>query len=302
MKGDPALYKHNVGLFKLASFYPGMRPDEVKGSTDEIASHVIERMRENLDFIVGLVPKDKVKEWAHWYEGAHKFAHDFGQKYKVDDVSAAAVIAALSPQKPWDENVYFADRVLDIAKNHAHDKWDGAMDAKAKELAARSPTVAKVVNVIAGKRFDELDNPAAKAMWIRTFNEAHEDRTFKIARPDGTFGGTMMTASGAPDHASWGSLAQVANALIAMDSKGDPKVISKALGERHKVRSFYNNIVAPDDPNGDVTVDTRAERGRIRTDQRTGSLRRVPRSSASRAPIRSMLMLTGSPRRILGTA
>jgi hypothetical protein len=51
MKADQALYKHNVDLFKLARFYPGMRADEVKGSTDEIASHVINRMRENLDYI-----------------------------------------------------------------------------------------------------------------------------------------------------------------------------------------------------------------------------------------------------------
>ena len=257
MKADPALYKHNVGLFKIAAFYPGMRPDEVKGSTDEIASHVINRMRENLDYIVGLVPKDKVKERAHWYEGAHKLAHDFGSKYKIDDVSAAAVIASLSPRKPWDENVYFADRILDISKNHAHDKWDAKMDAKAKELS-KSPTVAKAVPLIVGKRLDELENPAAKAMWIRTYNEAHEDRTFNVVHPDGTFGGKMMTASGKPDHASWGSLAQITNAIMAADSKGDPTTISGILGARHKVRSFYNNIAAPDDPNGDVTVDTHA--------------------------------------------
>jgi hypothetical protein len=216
MKADPALYKHNVDLFKLARFYPGMRPDEVKGSTDEIASHVINRMRENLDYIVGLVPHAKVKEWAHWYDGARKYAHDFATKYKIDDASAAAVIAALSPQKPWDENVYFADRVMDIATNHAHAGWD----TKAKELAARTPTVAKMVKSVEGKRLDELENPAAKALWIRTYNEAHEDRTFHIARPDGTLGPIMTTATGAPDHASWGSLAQIANALIVMDSGG----------------------------------------------------------------------------------
>ncbi len=258
MKADPALYKHNVELFKRGDFYPGMRPDEVKGSTDQIASHVIDRMRQNLDYLVSLVPKDKVKEWAHWYEGAHKFAHDFGQKYGLDDAAAAGVIAALSPQKPWDENVYFADRVLDIVKNHAHDKWDAAMEAKGKELAARNPNVKKALAVIEGERLDQLENPAAKALWVRTYNEAHEDRTFHRALPNGTLDGIMKTATGAPDHASWGTLAQVANAIMAIDSKGDPAVISKLLGERHKVRSFYNNIIAPDDPNGDVTVDTHA--------------------------------------------
>ena len=36
------------------------------------------------------------------------------------------------------------------------------------------------------------------------------------------------------------------------------RIISQALGSKHKVRSFYNNIVAPSAPNGDVTVDTHA--------------------------------------------
>ena len=45
-----------------------------------------------------------------------------------------------------------------------------------------------------------------------------------------------------------------------MESKGNLAIISDALGEKHKVRSFYNNIVAPQAPNGDVTVDTHAGR------------------------------------------
>ncbi len=32
------------------------------------------------------------------------------------------------------------------------------------------------------------------------------------------------------------------NAVASLESKGDIEVISQALGERHKVRSFFNNI------------------------------------------------------------
>jgi len=257
MKADPELFKHNVGLFKRGDLYPGMKPDELKGSEQEVAKAVIERMRDNLDFLVGMVPKDKIKAWAHWYEGAHKFAEDFGKKYGVDTASAAGVIAALSPQRPWDENVYFADRVMDIMKNHPHDKWDDAMKSTGERIWTSAKN-APILKAIEGKRLDELDDPVAQAAWIRTWNEAHEDRKFEIAKPDGTFGGKMKTAAGGYDTASWGSLAQTVNAIHAFQSGGDPKKLSAILGERHKVRSFYNNIIAPDDPNGDVTVDTHA--------------------------------------------
>ncbi len=67
-----------------------------------------------------------------------------------------------------------------------------------------------------------------------------------------------MTKAGKPARAAWQSTPAIAAAIEAMDSKGDLKVISEALGEKHKVRSFYNNIAAPLAPNGDVTVDTHA--------------------------------------------
>jgi hypothetical protein len=84
-----------------------------------------------------------------------------------------------------------------------------------QELAVRSPTVAKAVKAIVGKRLDELENPAAKAMWIRTYNEAKEDRTFNVALTSGTFGGKMRTANGGYDHASslWSSMGIRTNSL-----------------------------------------------------------------------------------------
>jgi RNA:NAD 2'-phosphotransferase (TPT1/KptA family) len=124
MKEVPAVFDANVRLFKDGKFYPGMRPSEVKGNTDYVAQAVINRMKENIEFLVKLAPEDKRKEFAHWYEGAHKIAHELGQKYGVDDASAAGVIAALSPQQDWSQNVYFADQVLDIYHEQGQHQWD----------------------------------------------------------------------------------------------------------------------------------------------------------------------------------
>ena len=43
------------------------------------------------------------------------------------------------------------------------------------------------------------------------------------------------------------------DAVKALESGGNREVISEAMGKQHKVRSFYNNILDPHSPNGDVT-------------------------------------------------
>ena len=63
---------------------------------------------------------------------------------------------------------------------------------------------------------------------------------------------------------AWGSFNEIGKGVQALESGGDMSVLSPLLGERHKVRSFYNNI---EDPNeywgefGDVTGDTHAVAG-----------------------------------------
>jgi hypothetical protein len=45
-------------------------------------------------------------------------------------------------------------------------------------------------------------------------------------------------------------------AILALEANGDRAKISDAMGEQHKVRSFYNNILDPHSGNGDITSDT----------------------------------------------
>jgi hypothetical protein len=47
---------------------------------------------------------------------------------------------------------------------------------------------------------------------------------------------------------------QARNAVECLDSNGNLNLISDALGDRHKVRSFYNNILHPNAKTGDVTA------------------------------------------------
>jgi hypothetical protein len=56
---------------------------------------------------------------------------------------------------------------------------------------------------------------------------------------------------------AWGDFGSIAKAVSMFD---DPSIanIHDQLGEQHKVRSFYNNIVDPKSKEGHVTIDTHA--------------------------------------------
>ena len=58
--------------------------------------------------------------------------------------------------------------------------------------------------------------------------------------------------------ASFGTLPRIQSAIEALRSHGDANIISEAVGDKHKVRSFYNNMLDPNSPNEDTTVDTHA--------------------------------------------
>lgn len=115
-----------------------------------------------------------------------------------------------------------------------------------------------VVDHVRGKTLGELDTPAKKALWIRTYDEAHSDRAFRQMSPDGTRGDWYRNLDGSRSKAAWQTLSGVANAVGALESGGDRDKLSALMGDRHKVRSFYNNILDPHSPDADVTIDTHA--------------------------------------------
>ena len=62
---------------------------------------------------------------------------------------------------------------------------------------------------------------------------------------------------GSPSTHGWGSAQEIGNA-IAILKNGSLENLHRILGNEHKVRSFFNNIVAPNSAMGDVTMDTHA--------------------------------------------
>lgn len=255
MKATPGgLYDQNVGLVRD---YPGMKKGLMTGSTDRAAKQFQNQVTDNLLWLHDQVPPEVRERSKLWYDGANKIVKDTAQRYGLPDQSVAGVYAALSPQKDWFQNVSLGDRLIDIYHNAAATPWSPEMSATAKTIFG-DPKYKKMLDAVSGKRLDQLSDPADKAMWIRTFDQAHNSPAHRIVTPEGGFGDVVTTKSGAPARVAWGSLTEIGKGVGAIESGGNPSTLSQLMGEKHKVRSFYNNMLDPRSRRGDVTIDTHA--------------------------------------------
>jgi hypothetical protein len=251
-KRDPVAFDHNVGLVKQ---YPNFAS---KARTpDKQAEDFIEGVKDNLIFLHDQVPEATRQRSKLWYDGARTITDKFAGEYNVPDQAVAGVMAVLSPQKDWFMNVSLGQRVLDIMSKQQSARWDSSMDQMALAIW-NDPKYAPMVDAVRGKTLAEIQDPGLKAMWLRTYDQAKNPREHQIVSPEGDFVGVRTNQDGkTPTQTGWGSLNEIGKAVVIFQ---DPTVetISRNLGQQHKVRNFYNNIYAPGDPAGHVTIDTHA--------------------------------------------
>ena len=258
MEEDPETFKFNMGLLREARAYPNFLANKVAfASPKALARIAIDHAKANLRFLYDNAPEEVRKQGPLWYEGAHNMAVAAAKKWNIPLQSAAGVYAALSPQKLWDQNVKLGDKVMSIYKEQQNTPWSPEMTATARRIWKEKDRA--LLDRIGGKTLAELQLPAEKAMWIRTYDEAHDpEQHFERLSPDGKALGTWFNLDGTPAKNAWQNTGAIANAIVALESNGNRERISQAMGARHKVRSFYNNILDPHSANNDVTMDTHA--------------------------------------------
>lgn len=240
---------------RLAANIPGLKVD----STDwrDHANAYMDHAAGNLNFLVDL-PSDEVRNrMGMWYDGANRIAGDLGKKYDVPVQSSAGAAAALSPQKDWFQNASLAERVGDVMFQYGDVPMTMNMINRLPE-GLRNPKFEDLITGMKGKTLADLGDPLERALWVRMFDEANFDRGYRSVLPEGDFGDLVRNKDGGEARVAWGSLPEIAKAMGAYSSGGDVKTISKLMGEKHKVRSFDNNIVEPDSDFGHVTADTHA--------------------------------------------
>lgn len=282
MQRDPALLEKAM---KRIREYPGFKNLELP--------EVIDQMKRNLVWNYNEVPEEMRDESQHWYEGAHDIAQGHADAFKATLPQSAGVLAVLSPQKDWYQNVSLAERMWDIFTNHGSHRWDDVMERAAEDtLRSASPGARQqIMDYLRGRAFheisdsdylelddsagDQLEAPAIevnspgkksrrktlldadqlRARWMRAYDEAHNPRGYRSINPRGEVGDWVAGASG-PSKLPWSDYLSIGKALRIMRD-GSPESIHEALGTEHKVRNFNNNIVDPSAPWA-VTMDTHA--------------------------------------------
>jgi hypothetical protein len=241
-------------------------PDSLgEGSADPKTTirEAIKQMRDNIVALHDMIPRHIRDIARKWYDSAHAMTKAQATEFGVSHPQAAGVTAVLSPQNPWDNNISLAKRVMDVWKNKQDHAWSPEMNAKAAELYGQSPAIARFTDMIRGKTYRQLVDAdpdvqlGMRALWTRIYDESHNPSTFERWAPDGTTRGIARNADGKPAKSSWFSLTPISKALSILDN-GSMENIHEQLGDSHKVRNFYNNIIDPNSKLGDTTIDTHA--------------------------------------------
>ena len=247
---DPDAFTHNMGLVNNYTNFG------FKGTSKNQADQAIEQIKDNLLFLHDAVPEQTRARSQLWYDGANRIANLLSNQYDISTPAASGVMAVLSPQKDWFMNVSLGHRVIDIMKNQNTQPWDKEMQATAKRLFGNKPHMS-AINQLAGKTLAELTDPIDKALWVRIYDEAKNPRNYHVVTPEGASSGLRLNKDGRESSVAWGSTPEIAKAVKIFENP-DKATISKELGEQHKVRNFYNNILDPNNPAGYATIDTHA--------------------------------------------
>ena len=265
----------------------------------EIYDVFVREVADNLNYLMNEFKPEYRDISTLWYDGANAIANDFAEQFDVSPEQAAGIIAAMSPQKDWYQNVRLAEMVLMAYKDNPalsqemidYQKgisktglYDGATSPgkklkKAEKAYKESRTKAnkevldkaKVNMQEAIDKADALiamlkkyigknlnDVPAfVQPYMVRTYHEVNTSKDYNIVAPDGSVQGVAKKKDGSNAKVAWGSYVEIGKA-VAIKNDGSQANITRSLGEMHKIRNFYNNIIDPMSNDGDVTMDTHA--------------------------------------------
>lgn len=261
MKSNPDYRKATIKALKSYGFIP----EGVKGK--DVIELFKSNIVDNLLYLYNLVPESIRKRSKLWYDGANKISEQMAEKYGLSLRQVSAIMAAMSPQKDWFQNVSMGERAIDILTKHGDRSWTPEMLQYAEsyvketkdraEREKRQEDFDKIKKVAAkGTTLNEMDIKSAAA-FIRAYDEAFHSRQYRIVTPEGGFGEIVTNNDGTPSTMMWSTYGPIEKA-VSIFRDGSRENVSQQLGFEHKIRSFYNNIAAPNSDLEHVTIDTHA--------------------------------------------
>lgn len=284
MKLEPGQFEQNINI---VNSYPGFRP--IKGELPEQTLKRFKKMVvDNLLWLHDTMDPTLRQRAKLWYDGARKITDNLAARYNLPDTTVAAVLAGLSPQKDWFQNVSLAERLIDIVKTKGDVEFSEAMI----DYARTRPSLSKygmILEAMEGVKYKDLDGIdyasilarkhneivgglytkaqikmlnkgngiLAKSIFVRIYDEMNNARDYSIITPEGDKGALSTTGAGTPSKVAWGSFTEIGKGISAIEN-GSKENIDRILGDKHKIRNFYNNIISPKSKDGSVTIDTHA--------------------------------------------
>ena len=223
---------------------------------------MLRMMVDNLVALHDAFPEEFRARATHWYDGARKIADFVAGEYNITPEQSAGIMAALSPQKDWFQNVQMGINLVDVMRN----EWRTTVDLKEMQEAytamiTKDGNMASRIKYLAtanGSTLEQLWTSGKKeeAAWaLRLISEHKHGYDYDVIAPEGFRMDAQTTKADKRHLLVWQSIGPIRKSMeIYLD--GSYENISLQLGEGHKVRSFNNNIIAPNSPYGDVTSDT----------------------------------------------
>lgn len=178
-------------------------------------------------------------------------------KKKGEDVATISTRESLISEANPEGIVYQHGAIKKLAPDGTV-YWEGWDNKKAAENVK---VAREMLPFLEGKTLREITENDLKARFIRILSEVRDPSAYPIVTPDGRTGALQVNNDKVTlSKVAWGGYNTIEKAIAIMSAtpENEQKVISDSLGDQHKVRSFYNNIVDPANESGHVTMDTHA--------------------------------------------
>lgn len=241
---------------------------KVRAEINEVSKQVLNDFRntmvQNLLALYDSLTPEFIAKSKQWYVGANRMAQAMAQKYNISIDQVGGILAVLSPQKDWFNNVSAAERVIQVMSNYADTKItkdiiDKAVAYNTDKRSGKTNKFAESIKNIFNKYGEISINEAnqlglskdIQSELLRAFDQALHSPKVPITDPNGKFVGFDTTPI------RWNSCSEIASAMSVFRD-GSKENITRQLGGGNKVRNFYNNIVDPDSETPYVTADTHA--------------------------------------------
>ena len=110
----------NVAGFGRLKSHPGLKKNASEEDQKAAVNAVVSQMADNVLEVFDRDTQADVDR--QWYDAANRLSKDWGAQYGMHPDHVSAVIASLSPQRDWDDNVQQARSVLEFMSDRKNQR------------------------------------------------------------------------------------------------------------------------------------------------------------------------------------